>query len=118
MGNGSSSIGGSSRRPPGWRPLTQCSRCGPTRRPCTRAPISVTITATDMESDPITYHASSGDGSSELPDGMTFSGQTLSWSPSVAGTRYVKFWVTTESGGTDAIIAEFVVTGHGGCPFV
>src|SRR5438093_13237025 len=71
-----------------------------------------------MDSDPNTYHASSGDGSSELPDGMTFSGQTLSWSPSVAGTRYVKFWVTTESGGTDAIIAEFVVTGHGGCPFV
>ncbi len=68
---------------------------------------TITVTATDPESDQVTYMASF------LEPGMTFDPgtRTLTWPnvPGPAGNKYyVKFWVTTTSGGTDAIIVEIV----------
>ena len=68
---------------------------------------TITVAATDPESDGLTYLASF------LEPGMTFNPatRTLTWPnvPGPAGKKYyVKFWVTTASGGTDAIIVEIV----------
>jgi len=68
--------------------------------------LNFTILATDTEGDPLTYQAFL------LKEGMSFdpTSRTFAWRvPGPAGTRYVKFMVTTPSGGTDAVLDKFVV---------
>jgi hypothetical protein len=64
---------------------------------------SITVSASDPESDALTYAAYF------LQAGMTFDApaRTLTWTPPgpVGKTYVVKFLVTTASGGTDAILA-------------
>jgi hypothetical protein len=58
------------------------------------------------ESDPLTYQAF------YLKEGMSFdpATRTFAWRvPAPPGTRYVKFMVTTPSGGTDAVLDRFTV---------
>ena len=52
--------------------------------------LTVTVSATDVDGDSLTYSASG------LPSGATFSGDTLTWTPTdaQAGTYYVAFEVT------------------------
>ncbi len=70
-------------------------------------PSTITVTSTDPEGDAIFCTAFF------LQDAMTFNPATctLNWTPSapVGTTFYVKFQVTTASGGTDAIIAVLTV---------
>jgi hypothetical protein len=71
-------------------------------------PTTITVSSTDPEGDTITYSAYF------LADGMSFSSSThtLSWTPAAAvgSIFYVKFVVTTPSGGVDAIIVVLTVT--------
>ncbi|MBI1798211.1 MAG: PD40 domain-containing protein [Candidatus Eisenbacteria bacterium] len=64
---------------------------------------TITVTASDPESDALTYAAYF------LQSGMSFdpATATLTWTPPgpVGSINYVRFEVTTASGGTDAIIA-------------
>ncbi len=69
---------------------------------------SVTVSASDPESDPVTF------GASYLRQdlGMSFGGNTFSWTPpasAVGQTFNVKFSATTPSGGTDSFLAELTV---------
>ena len=70
-------------------------------------PTSVQVLSTDPEGDPITCQAYF------LRSGMTFDTTTctLNWTPAeiIGTTVYVKFLVTTNSGGSDQIIAELHV---------
>lgn len=70
----------------------------------------ITVLATDTEGDALTYQASF------LKSWMTWNQETRTLTatnipPAVLGkTFYVKFWVTTPSGGTDSFIAAIEVT--------
>jgi hypothetical protein len=92
----------------------------------TAIPISVlegynwsgTLTASDPESDPVTYAAAGPD----LVLGMSFSAASgqFSWTPPTghaSETFNVKFSVFTPSGGTDSFIAQFTVH-HPSAPMV
>ena len=75
---------------------------------------TITLSATDPESDPLTYSADF------LTGGMSFdpATQTLTYQVGQtcpSGTAYVRFRVTTPSGGTDALIAACNF-GGGGSP--
>lgn len=69
---------------------------------------SITVSASDPEGDALTYRASF------LEPWMTWNAttRTLSGEPSPGSenkTFFVKFWVTTPSGGTDSFIAQITV---------
>jgi hypothetical protein len=71
--------------------------------------IEFTVAASDPEGDALTY------GAMFLPNGASFSSSTRTFSWSSAGpcgaSIYVKFLVTTSSGGTDAILCKITVGG-------
>jgi hypothetical protein len=78
---------------------------------CARGLLStVLVSAADQEGDQLTY------GAAFLADGMSFIAAThvLSWTPQApVGTQFnVKLYVTTASGGTDAVIATLIVTSN------
>lgn len=76
---------------------------------CVRSLAStIVITASDPESDAITY------GAAFLKDGMSFNAgtHTLTWTPTASvGTSYdVRFYIATPSGGYDAVVVTLTVT--------
>lgn len=68
-------------------------------------PLLFTLNALDKNDDPLTYTAT------KLPEGSSFDGRTLKWTPGFEqdGTHTVKFTVSDGKGGTDTISVSVIV---------
>lgn len=80
-------------------------------------PLTINLSATDLDGDPITYRAPSR----YLPAGATFSGSQFSWTnPTPVGADYfVVFRALDPFGGVANKVVKIHVSGGGsGCPFV